>query len=121
VNEQLIRSVVSRCAFPGFDFLVRRKDSVLFLQVQHAGKCNVTGEPKTWKGRKWLLSEHMVVGEIVQTAFLAIKAALEHEAREQFRYRGAMVFGPHFNVERLVSLANDPDAIEERTPPAEVA
>lgn len=52
-------------------------------------------------GRKWRLSEHMTRSEIVQTAFLAVLTAEEHEAREQFLYKGRAIFGPHFDVENL--------------------
>lgn len=48
---------------------------------------------------------------------LALLTALEHEARETFKYRDVAVFGPHFNIERLVALANDPNALDERAPP----
>jgi hypothetical protein len=56
----------------------------------------------------------MTVSEIVQTAFKATLTALEHETREKFRYRDAAIFGPHFNVERMVALAGDPSATDER-------
>lgn len=57
-------------------------------------------------GRKWWLSQHMTVSEVVQTALAAILAAVEHEAREDFRYRGQAVYGPHFDVESLHALAS---------------
>lgn len=70
-----------------------------------AGFQDCTG--KEWTTRKWLISPHMTVSEIVQTAFLMIKTAEEHEMREEFRYKGQTIFGPHFNVERLVNLASE--------------
>ncbi len=54
--------------------------------------------------RKWRLSTHMTVTEVVQTAFAAVKAAEEHEAREAFKYKGVEVFGPHLNVDDLAQL-----------------
>lgn len=69
-----------------------------------SGKDNVTGEPLAWKGRKWLLSRHMTPSEVVQTAFLATMTAVEHEAREQFLYRGEPVLDPHFDIEQLYLL-----------------
>lgn len=53
------------------------------------------------KGRKWRLSPHMVRSELVQTTMLAVMTAVEHEAREHFRYRGHAIFGPHFDVDAL--------------------
>jgi hypothetical protein len=40
------------------------------------------------KSRKWLLSAHMTKTEIVNTAWFAVKTAIEHEAREEFFYQG---------------------------------
>lgn len=71
-------------------------------------------------GRKWKLSRFMTKSEIVQTAFKAILTAEEHEVRERFRYRGAAIFGPHFDVDKLVGLAATPVALDARQT-AEVA
>lgn len=74
----------------------------LFLQV-------VFKAGNEWqRGRKWLLSPHMTKSELVQTAFKAVLTAEEHEAREHFRYMGAVIFGPHFDVDRLAELASAP-------------
>lgn len=79
------------------------QSGALFLQVHCLeGKCNVTGERLAWKGRKWLLSRWMTDGEVVQTAFLATMTALEHEARENFKFDGVTVFDPHLDLEKLV-------------------
>lgn len=64
-------------------------------------------------GRKWRLSPHMTRSEVAQTALLAVLAAEEHEAREQFLYRGVPVYGPHIDVETLAAeLARDLDVRE---------
>lgn len=56
-------------------------------------------------GRKWRLSPHMTASELVQTAFLAVMTAEEHEIRESFLYRDQAIFGPHFDVDTLASIA----------------
>jgi hypothetical protein len=61
----------------------------------------------TFKGRKWMLSRWMTRSEVVQTALMAVLAAVEHEAREQFLYRGDAIFGPHHHVEALRGTAQD--------------
>lgn len=93
----------------------RGKDWVLRVGDPN-GLDNMTGDPFPWQGRKWLLSEHMTDGEIVQTAFLATMTAIEHETREQFAYRGVSVFDPHYDIEKLVELRASPDALKERAP-----
>lgn len=69
-------------------------------------------DPKEWRGRKWRVSAHSTEREVVGTAFAAVLAALEHEARESFKWCGITVFGPHIP---LVALA---DGAEKYTPDA---
>jgi len=79
-----------------------------YAQVFEAdSKDNVTGEDMTWYGRKWLLSPHMTDSEIVQTVFKAVMTAVEHEVREQFKYKGESVFDPHYDLEKLVELRRE--------------
>lgn len=66
------------------------------------------------KTRKWLLSTHMTKSELVQTAFKCLLTAVEHEARENFKYRGHPIFGPHLSVDKLVELHELGDAEETR-------
>ncbi len=86
-----------------------------YLQVQFAAPDSATGEAASWAGRKWRLSPHMTRSEVVQTALKAVLTAEEHEAREQFLYRGRAIFGPRINVERLWELTGEPAAKETRT------
>lgn len=114
--ETRIREVLARVNYPGFSFELRFSEcDDMYLQIVcDEGTCNVTGEPLGWKGRKWRLSPHMTDGEVVQTAFMAVMAANEHETRERFTYRGVSVFDPHYNIEKLVELRMQPDALKER-------
>lgn len=54
--------------------------------------------------RKWYVSPWATTSEVVQTAFLAVKTAQEHELREQFTYCGKAIFGPHYDVRALRDL-----------------
>jgi hypothetical protein len=86
-----------------------------YLQVVDSSAVdNVTGQPCEWRGRKWLLSEHMTDGEVVQTCFLAMTTAMEHEMRELFTYQGRAIFDPHYDINKLVALRAQPDALKER-------
>lgn len=69
--------------------------------------------PHKQNGRWFRLSEHMTDGEVVQTAFLAIKLCEEHECRETFRYKGVALFGPHIDLRVLVEAGK---AVRERAP-----
>lgn len=108
--------VLSRVSLPhGWVLLVRKDGNRDYLQIEdRAAACNVTGAPLPWRGRKWFLSPHMTDGEIVQTAFAATMAAVEHETRETFTYRGHAIFDPHYDIERLVELRAQPNALIER-------
>lgn len=56
--------------------------------------------------REWLIDLRKATpSDIVQTALRAAIDAQEHEVREQFRYKGKRIYGPHFNPESLVELA----------------
>lgn len=69
---------------------------------------------EAWKGRKWLISPHATKSEVIQTAFKAVLTAEEHEIREKFKYKGQAIFGPHFNVDRLVDLCETVGCLEPR-------
>ena len=70
------------------------------------------------KGRKWFLSPHMTKSELVQTVFKAMLTYVEHEFRSGFTYKGRLIFGPHFNVDKLVELCDDPNCEELRSDPS---
>lgn len=109
------RSLLDRVEFRPFSFKVAREGTACFLRVEyHGGRCNVTGEALSWKGRKWRLSTHMTDGEVVQTAFLAVMTALEHETRECFKFDGVSVFDPHYDIHKLVDLRRRSGALAER-------
>jgi hypothetical protein len=101
------KAILADIDFRGWTFNVGVDGSRCYLQIgfvatdysdPERGKVNV------WKGRKWLLSPHMTRSEVVQTAFLAVITAVEHEAREAFHYRNCAIFCPHFTVDALVDL-----------------
>jgi hypothetical protein len=95
-------------SFPGYTFNVFDSGGYsgkVFLQAEFHSPCSDTGALTLQKTRKWLLSEHMTESELVQTAFKCVLTSIEHEAREQFKYKGQAIFGPHFNVRDLVELA----------------
>jgi hypothetical protein len=78
----------------------------MFLQVYVVGGvCSVTGDSVDWCGGKKYLSKHMCKQEIIGACFAIIKAAEEHEMLEHFRYKGASIFNPHLDPDKLVEVA----------------
>ncbi len=53
-------------------------------------------------GRWWLIEPEASESDVVRTAFKAAITWEEHELRERFLYKGAAVFGPHFEIDRLL-------------------
>jgi hypothetical protein len=68
------------------------------------------------KGRKWVLSEHMVDSEILQTALLAVLTYEEHEAREALTFDGRRLYGPHRS---LVNLDKEIEVRDKKEPQAQ--
>lgn len=98
--------VLARIDYPGYTFQLSDNPRKPWLRVHcDEGTCNVTGEPMSWNGRKWLLSVHMTETEIVWTAFKAVLTALEHEARELFTVDGVAVADSHLSINEMVSFA----------------
>ena len=108
MNVDELHEILNRCKFPGYSWRVHgdftQQSGPTYLQARFMADCNFSGDMKPQATRKWLLSPHMTTSEVVQTAFKCVLTSVEHEAREQFTYRGQNIFGPHFNVEALVEL-----------------
>lgn len=72
------------------------------------------------KSRTWLIGPEATKSEIVQTALLAALVAEEHETREAFRYKGAKIFGPHFDADTMVEIAKKRENLDIRPEPVGV-
>ncbi|MFH6944646.1 hypothetical protein [Flavobacterium sp. FlaQc-50] len=77
-----------------------------FIQVTYTAKCNKTGKPKIWHGRKWYLSEFMTDDEVVKTAYCAFEAVVKHEIMEGFKINGIVLFNPHVDYLSLLKVSN---------------
>ena len=78
----------------------------IYLQAIYKSPCSNTGKLGEWKGRKNYLSDHMTDDEIVKTAYVTFKQAVEHEVMEGFRIDGKLLFNPHINFEELLLISN---------------
>ncbi len=114
-DHQRVATVLHRCSYPGLLIVPRLRNTELDLRVEaHSLSCSITGEPTYHYGRWWRLSPWMTDGELAQTALMAVLAFNEHEAREQFKVDGVACFGPHFDLERLVSMASERASLKVR-------
>lgn len=114
-TAERIADVLMEVSFPNIDFDVVSQGTHVYMQITCKGIDNVTGLPMDWKGRKWLMSEHMTNGEIVQTALAAVIMAYEHEIREMFKYKGESIFDPHYDIDQLHQLRAKASSLKERS------
>lgn len=102
-----IKSVIEQISFPDYTFNITEDSrGAWYLQGMYEEPDTVTGNMELQLTRRWFLNPEMVTSEIVQTVFKCIMTSMEHRAREWFKYKGAPVFGPHFDVEALVAICN---------------
>lgn len=117
MNRPQADAILRLVRFPGYTFrVVGLFDGHIptYLQASFMAPCAVEGGGLLLqRTRKWQLSAHMTPSELVQTALKCVLTSLEHEAREHFTYRGAAIFGPHFDVEQLVLLCSRGEQAQE--------
>lgn len=103
---ETIQALVADITFNDWDYLVKLDGDRPYLQIKFQAPCNMTGETYSQSGRKWMLSYHMTDDEIVSTALKATLTAVEHEAREQFKWRDQPIYRPHYNIYELHKLSS---------------
>lgn len=102
--QAVLNRITTMGAWKHWMFDLRTNDQGLYFQVRFKEHCVRSGRDVMQSCRKWMLSEHMTDSEIVQTVFLAVKTATEHELRESFLFDGQPVFGPHFDLARFAEI-----------------
>jgi len=110
---QTIQQTLSQISFLDWSFKVETVGTGFHLQVEFKAENIKTGKEEIQHGRKWYLSAHMTKSEIVQTAFKSVLTALEHEARENFNFKGQRIFQPHFDVDFLADFIQFNPEIED--------
>ena len=110
--EQRLREIVSKIEL-GMNCHVRIGYSAErdehFVQIQ-CWRMDVITKKEGWGfGGKGWPSPHSTRNEIVQMIFGLYKGYWEHEARENFTYRGRRVYGPHMDVDAIWEVANRVD------------
>jgi hypothetical protein len=109
--KQLCDNIEMSCLGRSFTLRVEKdvkdpENGRIFMQVQYIAPCVKEGNEQSWGGRKFYLSDHMTQDEIVKTAFLAFKLAVEHEVMEGFTVGGKRPFNPHVNFTELLAISH---------------
>lgn len=100
-----VQEIINDIECLDYHFDIIEKGTYSYLQAYYVEKDVDTGKDELQKTRKWLLSQHMVKGEIVQTALKCVLTSMEHRAREHFKYKGELIFCPHFDIDVFVEAA----------------
>lgn len=107
MNLLALNAILAGCHFRDWIFYIGQIGEGFYLQVIFTADDHDSGAAaRRQSGRKWYVSAHATSGEVVQTALKAVLTAVEHEAREEFRYKGQAIFGPHLDVDALVGIAD---------------
>lgn len=109
-----IEAVLRLVQYPLYLFHVKEAGDRFWLQATFYAQCSETGDISRQHTRKWYVSRECTPSEVVQTALKCVLASVEHEAREQFTYRGRPVFGPHLDLDKLVALFDAGDPLARR-------
>lgn len=101
-----ISDVVNLCRFMDYNFSHKVDGrGCWYIQGEYWEADIHTGVNELQRTRRWFTSPEVVPGEIVQTVFKCALTSMEHRSREHFLYKGRRVFGPHFDIEQLWSIA----------------
>ena len=105
MNLEEIKDVLSQVHFPDYNLFARESGGRMYIQasfwaIDHSAEHGFQFVEEQFT-RKWYVSSEATKSEVIQTALKLILTAVEHEAREAFKYRGRAVFGPHINVDVL--------------------
>jgi hypothetical protein len=118
-NRSSIESILSNIQYDERYLLFVSEDgNIPFIQVGIVGFDNY--KPKSQQagqkivfGRKWRVEPNLPTSEIIQTCFLALQKAREHEIRELFKLRVRDVVATPFNSHHdLPLLAINRDVVE---------
>lgn len=109
-NQNLIyrvKHLILLTSFQDYEFTVREEDGGVHLRAQYYEPDIYDDKMSLQITRPWKLTPAMTDSEIVQTMFKCCLTSMEHRTREHFKYKDARVFGPHFDVEDLVTLCKN--------------
>jgi len=101
-----LKAIAELVSYDGHRWRFGTMDKGYFVQIQYDEPDIDTSEMCEQHGRKWYVSRYATRSEIVQTMLKAALTSAEHRVREHFTYRGARIFGPHFDVEALLHLTH---------------
>jgi hypothetical protein len=116
---ETVEAVIEKIDYdPRYPIFVSQDGAGIFLQIGIVGPDNYKNVPdKLVYGRRWRVEPNLPTSEIIQTVFLAIKKAREHEMRERFVWsyagRKTTPFNSHHD---LPYMARNPQSFIAHNP-----
>ncbi len=98
LTKEEIKYIVGRVKYLDWELYVGDMGDGLYVQVRFDAPDSETGEVMRQHCRKWYMSLWMTETEVVDTVYKAVEAAVIHEMKESFTYRGEMIHNPHTSV-----------------------
>jgi hypothetical protein len=95
ITKAMLLQVIEHTEYKDWTFLVHEKGDGFLLQAVFMGSDVTTGKAELQKCRKWYVSSHACIAEIVRTLYMAVEAAEIHEFQERFKFMGQALFSPH--------------------------
>jgi hypothetical protein len=114
-----MKTILAMVTYKDYVFEVSQDGDGFLVKAAFPGVCSVTNKPSPQHTRKWKVSKHATKSEVVGTLMKLVLTSEEHEARENFRYLGRAVFGPHFDVDTLVEMSRKAASYDYRPPAPE--
>lgn len=111
--QRLFEDWLYAVQYRNYIFKVRQRSDSLYLQATFLERDALGGDPTLQHTRQWMLHPDMTNSELVTTALKLVLTSVEHEARENFKYRDRAIFGPHYNVDALHEVCH-PQNMEHR-------
>ena len=106
-TKESLKKLISEVSYSDWEYHLCFKNEIPYLQITFVAPDNMTGEMALQSCRKWMLSYHMCDDEVLTTALKATLGAVEHETREQFKWKGQPIYRPHYDPKELYELVSE--------------
>lgn len=100
-----VREILGRVRYLDWRWRVLPKGDGFLIQAVFIAPDANNGGLFEQRGRKWYVSSHSTLSEVVETAWAAVQRAVLHEARENFYYAGSKLHDPHLDAREMAVAA----------------
>lgn len=117
-TKETLAALVGDCQFKDWNIQLKYHKDSPYIQILFMEKDEFTGVVEEQHCRKWDLNYLMCDTEVIDTVFLAVSRAMQHEVEECFKFRGRRIYNPHRSVHKLWEIAGQSGSVDTRATPA---